>query len=95
MYFIVYLEKLRKNVILPTTWIKDIDDHMEKFFNYGLNTVQQFKCFYTKNEMAFEPINGLPFSSYPANFDLPLNNLVVDEGCYTGQLKRFKSKYNT
>lgn len=93
MYFIVYLENLRKNVILPKTWIKDIDDHMEKFLNYGLNTVQRFMCFYTKNELTFDPINGSPYENYPANFDLPLNNTIDDEGFYTCQLKKFKSKY--
>lgn len=94
MYFVVYFIELNKNVILPTSWIRGIDDHFEKFMNKSLNTTQKFLCFYTNDETAFED-NGAPNIDYPADFSMALRNDFNGPGSFFGKLKHFKGKFNS
>lgn len=90
-YFVVFLRQLKKYVVLPAAWIKDIDKHYEKFVNNSLNRSQLFLCFFTSNEAAF--IDGCPDNNFAIDFD----SEIVDEinpdgtfnGCFLGKLKRF------
>lgn len=92
MYFVVYLVKLNTTVILPSNWIQNIDDHIEKFINRSLNTAQSFLCFYTNDKNAFED-NGTPKSNYPTDFSLQSRNDLDGPGCFIAKLKHFKSKF--
>lgn len=92
-YFVVYNIELNTSVILPTSWIRDIDDHLEKFMNNSLNTTQKFLCFYTNDDSAFEE-SGAPKCDYPADFSLPRRNDLDGPGCFLGKLKHFKGKFN-
>lgn len=93
MYFVVYIRKLQKNVVLPATWIRDIDDHLEKFINYGINSSQKFLCYYTNNEAAFDD----EMHSHP-DFKPNFAARMIDEidtdgqydGCFIAKLKKFK-----
>lgn len=89
MYLIVYIRNLKKNLIVPISWVKDVDEHLEKFINNGLNTGQRFLCFYTPNTDAYEE-NGAPKSDYTVCFDLPLIQDLDEEGCFVVNLKKFK-----
>lgn len=90
MYFNII--NLKESLILPTSWIQDIDDHLEKFINRSLNTAQRFLCFYTNDENAFEE-NGEPKFDYPANFSLQLRNDFDAPCCFMAKLKHFKSNF--
>lgn len=94
MYFIVYLEKLNKNVILPSNWIKNIDLHFEKFINRSINRSQAQLCYYTTNAEAFEADN-CPRKEWPASFvnmaHDPIDSQPFD-GCFFGFLQYFKGK---
>ncbi|XP_055308955.1 uncharacterized protein LOC129572867 [Sitodiplosis mosellana] len=92
MYFVVYIVDLNTTLILPSTWVRDIDDHIEKFINLSLNTAQSFLCFYTNDEEAFEE-NGAPKMDYPANFDLQSRTDFDGPGCFIAKLKHFKVSY--
>lgn len=92
MYFVVYIVDLKTCVILPTSWVQDIDDHIEKFINRSLNTSQRFLCFYTNDEIAFEN-NGAPKLDYPANFNMQHRNDFDGPGCFIARLKRFTGRF--
>lgn len=94
-YFVVYLNILKRNVILPASWIQNIDIHYEKFINNGLNSSQTYRCFHTTNEDAF--IEGRPDGEYHVDFSLRLieeGNLENYEGCFLGKIKKFKRSYD-
>lgn len=79
MYYIVYLLKDKINIIVPQTWIKDINDHIEKFINSGLNSSQKFLCFWTESPHAFDE-NGRP----KLNFEPDSNAEIADRFPHTG-----------
>lgn len=71
MYFVVFLEVLKRNVILPPAWIEKVDEHFEKFINYSVNSSQYFRCYSTTNELAFD-LEGRPKNDYSPDFSLDL-----------------------
>lgn len=93
-YFVVYLTEIRKNCILPSSWIKDVDQHYEKFMNNSINSNQVFDCYFTVNPNAFDE-NGCPKHDFVAKFGLPPYVLGgnADEGCFAGKIKKVKSRY--
>lgn len=84
-YYVVYFRAVRKNYILPGSWIQNIENHAEKFLNYGMNTTQSFLCFYTSNPQAFEE-NKCPKSDWPVNFSLKNRDSLQSDGCFIGKL---------
>lgn len=94
MYFVVYLKKLEKNVILPASWIKDVDDHLKKFINKSLNSVQLFRCYYTSSRRAFDA-EMRPDSDFVPEFTLNVVSEPIGhnfDGCFFGKLKQFFGK---
>lgn len=77
-YFVVFLREKKKYVVLPVNWIKDIENHFEKFVNNSLNTSQLFLCF-CPDTSSHAYTDGRP------DFD--------SEYCFMGKLKRFYGKY--
>lgn len=94
MYFVVRLLILGKNVILPTTWIHGIDEHMEKFINNSLNCTQKFLCYYTNKTAAFD--NGRPIPEFEPDFAADMvTNINSDgtfDGCFYGKLQHYSRK---
>lgn len=94
MYFVVYLKSLKKNVVLPATWICDIGNHFEKFMNRSINSSQWFLCYYTTNNAAF--VDGCPKKDFSPDFDSPvigeINANDSFDGCFYGKLKQFIRK---
>lgn len=94
MYFVVYLDLLKKNVIIPARWINEIACHFEKFINQSINKNQWHLCYYTTNANAF--INGVPDKSYEPDFSIDLvkqiNSDGTFDGCFFGLLVHFKGK---
>lgn len=89
MFYIVFFVDLKKNIVVPKQWIKDIKLHKEKFYNNSLNTNQTYTCFYTQNPAAFE--DSLPNGKFAPNFDLQKN--LDDDGLFKVKLKSYRSKY--
>lgn len=92
MYFIVYIPKLNKHEIVPYKWIKGIDDQFGKFVNSSLNRSQNFLCYYTSKDDAFE--NGRPKNFVP-DFATIVDQIEPDgsfDGCFLVKLKYYKSK---
>lgn len=96
MYFVVYLSALKKNVVLPVSWIHGIENHFEKFMNKSINSSQRFLCYYTTNDDAF--VDGSPNEDYQPDFNSAvINEANADEtfdGCFYGKLKQFKREYH-
>lgn len=95
MYFVVYLHKLNKHCVIPAAWIKDIEPQLEKFINISLNKSQVFLCYNTTNAAAY--IDGRPDTDFQPNFSVIVDEINADgtyDGCFLGNLKQFKCKYN-
>lgn len=95
MFFVAYLKVLGKNVVLPATWICNIENHFENFVNNSINSNQAFLCYYTTNEDAFS--NGCPIDEFAPNFRLPMVQRINDDGsfdgCFLAKLRKFRSKH--
>lgn len=85
VYFVVFLREMQKNVILPMSWIKDIENHFEKFVNNSLNRSQLFLCFYPEDAHAF--VDGCPDENFEPDFN--------SEYCFIGKMKRYYGKLAT
>lgn len=92
MFWVVYFEDLKKNVIVPKQWIKDIKLHKEKFYNNSLNSAQTFTCFHTQNPVAFDDV-GWPMGSFAPNFDAKMCTDYAGEGLYRIKLKAYRGNY--
>lgn len=91
MYFVVYLIHQKRNVVIPQNWIRDVENHIEKFMNYGVNSNQIFVCFYTNNVAAVDS-NGAIRLDFPANFQARFFAKFPSEGLYLCQIKKFRSE---
>lgn len=95
-YFVVNFELFKQNKIVPCKWIEKIDEHIEKFLNYGMNSSQRFRCYYTDNQNAFDE-NGCPKGDWEPDFDLETiqnsNGDGPSNGCYVIKLIKFKREY--
>lgn len=90
MFFIAYFPRIKKNVIVPLNWVKGIDDHKEKFWNYGVNSTQTFLCFYTNDPNAFD--GNVPQNNFPPKFGSRMRSDLNGDGCFIANLKKFKRK---
>lgn len=98
MFFVVFLPPLRKNVIIPANWIYNIEDHLEKFINNGLNKNQWFLFYYTTKPQAFvNNANDQPDEDFTPDFTLDLITEIEAgddfDGVFFGVLVNFKSEY--
>lgn len=93
-YFCVYLIGPNVFVVVPQTWIKQFDQHWEKFVNYGLNTTQNFLVFFSQEPDAIigSGNNTKPNKDYKPTFSQPRTDFP-NEGTYVARLIKFKSKY--
>lgn len=81
MFCVVYMIAIRRLTIAPFAWIKDVDWHMPKFLNNGLNKNQTHVLYFSKyaiNEIA----NGGCVCDYRVDFEHKIQANVVDVGCY-------------
>lgn len=90
MYYVVYLIESQQNVVLPINWVRDGENHLEKFVNrFTLNSNQTYLCFYTEEGDAW--IDNEPNPNFLPNFNLEVDNVVFPmTGCYFGKLVKFK-----
>lgn len=89
MYYVAFFLDLKKNIIVPKQWIKDIKLNKEKFYNYGVNCSQVFTCFYTNQPGAFDQ-DGLPNGEFHANFSARVSKTLDGDGLFRINLKTFK-----
>lgn len=95
MYFVVYLNALAKNVLIPANWIYDIGRNVEKFINNGINRNQYFLCYYTNKPDAF--VDGQPDENIVPEFKMNLITKVNPgdqyDGVFFGNVIRFQREY--
>lgn len=91
MYFIVFLVKDRKTIIVPKNWIKNIDEQIEKFINNGLNSNQRMLCFWTDDVAAFE--NGKPKHDFLLDPKYGLAESFPATGWHICKIKRAKGNF--
>lgn len=98
MFFIVFILGARRNVIVPHSWINDIDSHIEFFINNGVVSNRKFKSFWSDEQEAMDA-DGIPLASYmPIRFDTCAMRRrefkFPEQGWYDCKIRRFKSKFN-
>lgn len=93
MFYVVYLTKPRKNVIIPASWIDANYKQFDKFMNNGVNKNQQFRCYF--NGEFYDHDDGVP-TSYNPEFDkFKIDDAVFPaEGYYIGKIVKFKCESN-
>lgn len=90
MYYVAFLHRFRKNIVVPVNWIMNYTAQWKKFVNRGLNQTQRHRIFYTEDPCAFDE-NGALLLNFQPNFDLDAVEFP-NEGCYDGKLVKFFSK---
>lgn len=93
MYYIVYILENNAYAIVPENWIKDIDDHKEKFLNYSINSNQAYVCFWTQSRAARFPNRMLKLDFEP-NFNLGFGRIFPAEGNYLCKIIKAKAVYS-
>lgn len=96
MFFIAYFIDAKVHVIVPKTWVFEIDKHWEKFVNRSINRNQKFLCFYSEESDATIYREGLgyePNGNFIADFSLPKIKDFPRKGLYEANLFHFKCKY--
>lgn len=89
MYFIVFLKLKKIHVVVPCWWIKDCETTWEKFINRGLNSFQQYLCFYSEKSPAF--LDGRPNVNFEPQFNGASRGFSVDD-YHLCHIVRFSSK---
>lgn len=79
MFYVIYLLKVKKFVVIPINWVKEYEKHWHKFINYGINSGQSYLVYYTEKAESKNE-NGEPYGM--PNFFLSLNKIFPNEGCY-------------
>lgn len=87
MYFVAHFFAHDIYVIVPRTWIRDIDEHWEKFVNNSINRNQTFLCYYSKDAIDDQ---GKPDHTVLPVFQIPVNANFVGAGCYYAKLVCYK-----
>lgn len=90
-FIVAYFTRIKINRIVPVKWIEDVESHLEKFWNGGLNSAQIFTCYFTNNADAFD-IFGVPISCFEPNFDVPFRDDSNADGRFTIKLKAYRGK---
>lgn len=94
MFFVVFILSAKKNVIVPHSWIHNIDLIFESLVNNGMNRNQKFKSFWSNEQEAMNA-DGIPLASYmPIRFESNAMRRRVfpfpEEGWYDSKIRRFK-----
>lgn len=93
MYFVVFILQTRQNQIVPYSWIKDLNEFIERFINNGVNSNIDFEVFWTHRSDAFDQ-NGLPRSDYPTNPTASKQSQFPFEGWYPCRIRKFRGRCN-
>lgn len=85
MYYVVFLVKPRKYIVIPHNWLRDGDNLiMEKFINQGLNSNQKHLCFWSE-----EGFDGAPNFNANVADEFPSGE---QQACYICYVLKFKCK---
>lgn len=88
-YFVVSMSFSNELLVVPANWIHGIQAHIEKFFDNGLNTTQEYLCYWNIEGMGdLEPRND-----FQPNFNANVSDeFPVDEACFIVRMMKYKSK---
>lgn len=92
MWYVVQLITPVKNRVIPQSWIKEINNQMEKFLNNRINTAQEFTVFYSE-ELGAVDLDGKPNENFIPDFDLEPIAEFPSAGRYKARILKAKSKY--
>lgn len=85
MFFVIFVEKIKEHLIIPTAWVRDPEITLQKFVNYSINSNQKHLIFYDK-----EAVEN--FTDVEPNFKLPIANQLASKCCYIAKIKKFFCK---
>lgn len=90
MWYVVYFTKSGKNVVLPDKWVRGLNDHMENFLNFRINTAQKFLFYFSAEDEAMD--QGRPNENFKPKFHMNIDGVFPDEGCYLGNILKVRGK---
>lgn len=93
MYFVVYMTEPRKYAVIPCHWIQDANDEIwDKFINDGLNSSQQYLCYWASENNSVQ-YRGAPIDFYEPNFEAArASEFPRDEATYICRIVKFNGK---
>lgn len=94
MYFIVYIKKAKRNVIVPYTWVYGLNRHLQQFLNYGINPNKQHLVFYTDTDNALAFHNNVPSIDFVPDPSIGLAATFPNGGWYKAYIKKVKCNDN-
>lgn len=83
----VIIESIKKKIVIPETWIYDINE--EKLKNYGVNRNQKVLIYWSTSAI---DANGCPIDTHQPNFLAPACGQFPpadDEACYIAYVNRY------
>lgn len=89
MYFVVFLVSPRVTVTIPENWIRDLNQHVEKFLNLGVNSNQSYVCYYTNNASTKDENRAIRLDVTP-DFNSPFELTFPSTGCYLCRILKAK-----
>lgn len=84
MFFIAKILQTKTRVIIPKTWVFDVENYWERWVNNGISKNEKFKCFYSNEPEALDGQN-IPNQEYIPDWTVfPRCNDVdfPEHGCY-------------
>lgn len=89
-YFLVLLDESQQFVVVPESWIRDLEKIVfEKFVAEGLNSDQLHVCYYSAEEHA-RHVQGTPNPLFVPNFNAPrVTNFPCVNGTYLCRLLKY------
>lgn len=92
MYFVVFINQIKQNRVVPHTWIRGVSSQLENFINFGINKRITHHVFWTDKPEAFDE-NWTPRTGYRPNMCAGLSNVFPGEGWYGCKIIRFQCKF--
>lgn len=89
MYFVVFIFDSGSHHIIPTTWVKDMEENWQKFINRGLNSSQKFTVYFSNRDEAM--IHDQPDMNYEPVFTNEAK-VFPQEGCYYAKILKYFGK---
>lgn len=81
MYYLVYINQIRQLRVVPHSWIRELNTHLEVFINDGVDSNRKFRVFWTNNPEAFDN-TGTPRFGYRPNINAGFSSIFPNDGYY-------------
>lgn len=91
MYFVVFIVKAKRYVVVPYTWVYGVENIIELLLNNGVNSNKKRRVYFTNNPNAFGRDN-VPSSSNVPDHNIGFARKFPEDGWYVAYIKKIHCK---